>query len=161
VEKHENVFPMIPSGKAPHDMMLAVPVRMGVIDAKGSVLVKRGRHKQTHRRRPRADIEYSYKDTCHVSPKDKRRHSIQLTTCRPNFRNVIAGTRLRFLVETNPAWLARVIVFSRPRFKHRQPHRVQSGSYRSPEPHHDRHLGDTAGPSNRFKAQLGSDCTGT
>ena len=39
VEKHENCFPMIPSGKAHNDMMLAGAGTQGVIDAKGSVLV--------------------------------------------------------------------------------------------------------------------------
>ena len=39
VEKHENCFPMIPSGKAHNDMMLAGVDTQGVIDAKGSVLV--------------------------------------------------------------------------------------------------------------------------
>lgn len=39
VEKHENCFPMIPSGKAHNDMLLAGVGTQGVIDAKGSVLV--------------------------------------------------------------------------------------------------------------------------
>jgi len=39
VEKHENCFPMIPSGKAHNDMMLSGVDTQGVIDAKGSVLV--------------------------------------------------------------------------------------------------------------------------
>ncbi|MEH6672819.1 acetolactate synthase 3 large subunit [Sulfitobacter sp.] len=39
VEKHENCFPMIPSGKAHNEMMLAGAGTQGVIDAKGSVLV--------------------------------------------------------------------------------------------------------------------------
>jgi acetolactate synthase-1/2/3 large subunit len=39
VEKHENCFPMIPSGKAHNDMLLGEAQTQGVIDAKGSVLV--------------------------------------------------------------------------------------------------------------------------
>ncbi|WP_179380410.1 acetolactate synthase 3 large subunit [Jannaschia marina] len=39
VEKHENCFPMIPSGKAHNDMLLGDAETQGVIDAKGSVLV--------------------------------------------------------------------------------------------------------------------------
>ncbi|MEM7490634.1 MAG: acetolactate synthase 3 large subunit [Pseudomonadota bacterium] len=39
VEKHENCFPMIPSGKAHNDMLLGEAETQGVIDAKGSVLV--------------------------------------------------------------------------------------------------------------------------
>ena len=39
VEKHENCFPMIPSGKAHNDMMLSGANTQGMIDAKGSVLV--------------------------------------------------------------------------------------------------------------------------
>ncbi len=39
VEKHENCFPMIPSGKAHNEMLLAGVGTQGVIDAKGSVLV--------------------------------------------------------------------------------------------------------------------------
>ena len=39
VEKHENCFPMIPSGKAHNDMLLGDADTQGVIDAKGSVLV--------------------------------------------------------------------------------------------------------------------------
>ncbi|MEP1612528.1 MAG: acetolactate synthase 3 large subunit [Roseobacter sp.] len=39
VEKHENCFPMIPSGKAHNDMLLGEADTQGVIDAKGSVLV--------------------------------------------------------------------------------------------------------------------------
>ncbi len=39
VEKHENCFPMIPSGKAHNDMLLRDADTQGVIDAKGSVLV--------------------------------------------------------------------------------------------------------------------------
>ena len=39
VEKHENCFPMIPSGKAHNDMLLGDAQTQGVIDAKGSVLV--------------------------------------------------------------------------------------------------------------------------
>ena len=39
VEKHENCFPMIPSGKAHNDMLLGNADTQGVIDAKGSVLV--------------------------------------------------------------------------------------------------------------------------
>jgi acetolactate synthase I/II/III large subunit len=39
VEKHENCFPMIPSGKAHNEMLLGEADTRGVIDAKGSVLV--------------------------------------------------------------------------------------------------------------------------
>ena len=39
VEKHENCFPMIPSGKAHNEMLLGDVDTQGVIDAKGSVLV--------------------------------------------------------------------------------------------------------------------------
>ncbi len=39
VEKHENCFPMIPSGKAHNEMLLGEAETQGVIDAKGSVLV--------------------------------------------------------------------------------------------------------------------------
>ncbi len=39
VEKHENCFPMIPSGKAHNDMLLGDAQTQGVIDSKGSVLV--------------------------------------------------------------------------------------------------------------------------
>jgi acetolactate synthase-1/2/3 large subunit len=39
VEKHENCFPMIPSGKAHNEMLLGEAQTQGVIDAKGSVLV--------------------------------------------------------------------------------------------------------------------------
>jgi acetolactate synthase-1/2/3 large subunit len=39
VEKHENCFPMIPSGKAHNEMLLGDADTKGVIDAKGSVLV--------------------------------------------------------------------------------------------------------------------------
>ena len=39
VEKHENCFPMIPSGKAHNEMLLGEASTQGVIDAKGSVLV--------------------------------------------------------------------------------------------------------------------------
>ena len=39
VEKHENCFPMIPSGKAHNEMLLGEADTQGVIDAKGSVLV--------------------------------------------------------------------------------------------------------------------------
>ncbi|HCQ57563.1 MAG TPA: acetolactate synthase 3 large subunit, partial [Sulfitobacter sp.] len=40
VEKHENCFPMIPSGKAHNEMLLPGDHEtQGVIDAKGSVLV--------------------------------------------------------------------------------------------------------------------------
>ncbi len=39
VEKHENCFPMIPSGKAHNEMLLGEAKTQGVIDAKGSVLV--------------------------------------------------------------------------------------------------------------------------
>jgi len=39
VEKHENCFPMIPSGKAHNEMLLGEAETKGVIDAKGSVLV--------------------------------------------------------------------------------------------------------------------------
>ena len=39
VEKHENCFPMIPSGKAHNEMLLGEAETHGVIDAKGSVLV--------------------------------------------------------------------------------------------------------------------------
>jgi len=39
VEKHENCFPMIPSGKAHNEMLLGEANTQGVIDAKGSVLV--------------------------------------------------------------------------------------------------------------------------
>ncbi|MBT6267085.1 MAG: acetolactate synthase 3 large subunit [Tateyamaria sp.] len=39
VEKHENCFPMIPSGKAHNEMLLGEIDTQGVIDAKGSVLV--------------------------------------------------------------------------------------------------------------------------
>ena len=39
VEKHENCFPMIPSGKAHNEMLLGEAETSGVIDAKGSVLV--------------------------------------------------------------------------------------------------------------------------
>ena len=39
VEKHENCFPMIPSGRAHNDMLLGDASTEGAIDAKGSVLV--------------------------------------------------------------------------------------------------------------------------
>ncbi|MFK7881040.1 acetolactate synthase 3 large subunit [Roseobacter sp.] len=39
VEKHENCFPMIPSGKAHNEMLLGEAKTQGAIDAKGSVLV--------------------------------------------------------------------------------------------------------------------------
>ena len=39
VEKHENCFPMIPSGKAHNEMLLGEAETQGVIDAKGGVLV--------------------------------------------------------------------------------------------------------------------------
>ncbi|GGL65225.1 acetolactate synthase 3 large subunit [Wenxinia marina] len=39
VEKHENCFPMIPSGKAHNEMLMGDAVTAGAIDAKGSVLV--------------------------------------------------------------------------------------------------------------------------
>ena len=39
VEKHENCFPMIPSGKAHNEMLLGDASTKGAIDAKGSVLV--------------------------------------------------------------------------------------------------------------------------
>ncbi|MEL6608408.1 MAG: acetolactate synthase 3 large subunit [Pseudomonadota bacterium] len=39
VEKHENCFPMIPSGKAHNEMLLGEASTDGAIDAKGSVLV--------------------------------------------------------------------------------------------------------------------------
>ena len=39
VEKHENCFPMIPSGKAHNEMLLGDASTQGAIDAKGSVLV--------------------------------------------------------------------------------------------------------------------------
>ena len=39
VEKHENCFPMIPSGKAHNEMLLGEADTQGVIDDKGSVLV--------------------------------------------------------------------------------------------------------------------------
>ena len=39
VEKHENCFPMIPSGKPHNEMLLGEVETQGVIDAKGSVLV--------------------------------------------------------------------------------------------------------------------------
>ena len=39
VEKHENCFPMIPSGKAHNEMLLGEADTQGVIDAGGSVLV--------------------------------------------------------------------------------------------------------------------------
>ena len=39
VEKHENCFPMIPSGKAHNEMLLGDADTQGAIDAKGSVLV--------------------------------------------------------------------------------------------------------------------------
>ena len=39
VAKHENCFPMIPSGKAHNEMLLGDAQTQGVIDAKGSVLV--------------------------------------------------------------------------------------------------------------------------
>jgi acetolactate synthase-1/2/3 large subunit len=39
VEKHENCFPMIPSGKAHNEMLLGDADTAGAIDAKGSVLV--------------------------------------------------------------------------------------------------------------------------
>ncbi|WP_298917932.1 acetolactate synthase 3 large subunit [uncultured Roseobacter sp.] len=39
VEKHENCFPMIPSGKAHNEMLLGEASTQGVIDSKGSVLV--------------------------------------------------------------------------------------------------------------------------
>jgi acetolactate synthase-1/2/3 large subunit len=39
VEKHENCFPMIPSGKAHNDMLLGEDATDGVIDAEGAVLV--------------------------------------------------------------------------------------------------------------------------
>ena len=39
VEKHENCFPMIPSGKAHNEMLLGEVETQGVVDSKGSVLV--------------------------------------------------------------------------------------------------------------------------
>ncbi|MBC6438419.1 MAG: acetolactate synthase 3 large subunit [Rhodobacteraceae bacterium] len=39
VEKHENCFPMIPSGKAHNEMLLGQATTQGVIDARGGVLV--------------------------------------------------------------------------------------------------------------------------
>jgi acetolactate synthase-1/2/3 large subunit len=39
VEKHENCFPMIPSGKAHNEMLMGEADTQGVIDSKGSVLV--------------------------------------------------------------------------------------------------------------------------
>ncbi|MFW5641307.1 MAG: thiamine pyrophosphate-dependent enzyme, partial [Roseicyclus sp.] len=39
VEKHENCFPMIPSGKAHNEMLLGEAETKGVIDAEGGVLV--------------------------------------------------------------------------------------------------------------------------
>ncbi|MEP2891099.1 acetolactate synthase 3 large subunit [Tateyamaria sp.] len=39
VEKHENCFPMIPSGKAHNEMLMGEADTQGAIDAKGSVLV--------------------------------------------------------------------------------------------------------------------------
>ncbi len=39
VEKHENCYPMIPSGKAHNEMLMGDAKTQGVIDAKGSVLV--------------------------------------------------------------------------------------------------------------------------
>ena len=39
VEKHENCFPMIPSGKAHNEMLLGEAETQGVIDEKGSVMV--------------------------------------------------------------------------------------------------------------------------
>ena len=39
VEKHENCFPMIPSGKAHNEMLLGEVETQGAIDSKGSVLV--------------------------------------------------------------------------------------------------------------------------
>jgi acetolactate synthase-1/2/3 large subunit len=39
VEKHENCFPMIPSGKAHNEMLLANAETQGSIDATGAVLV--------------------------------------------------------------------------------------------------------------------------
>ncbi|MFT4962118.1 MAG: acetolactate synthase-1/2/3 large subunit, partial [Paracoccaceae bacterium] len=39
VEKHENCFPMIPSGKPHNEMLMGDADTQGVIDAKGSVLV--------------------------------------------------------------------------------------------------------------------------
>ncbi len=39
VEKHENCFPMIPSGKAHNEMLMGEAETQGAIDAKGSVLV--------------------------------------------------------------------------------------------------------------------------
>ncbi|MEO9682685.1 MAG: acetolactate synthase 3 large subunit [Tateyamaria sp.] len=39
VEKHENCFPMIPSGKAHNEMLMGDADTQGAIDAKGSVLV--------------------------------------------------------------------------------------------------------------------------
>ena len=39
VEKHENCFPMIPSGKAHNEMLLGDASTDGAIDAAGSVLV--------------------------------------------------------------------------------------------------------------------------
>lgn len=39
VEKHENCFPMIPSGKAHNEMLLGNAATLGVIDSEGAVLV--------------------------------------------------------------------------------------------------------------------------
>ena len=39
VEKHENCFPMIPSGKAHNEMILGEDAARGAIDAGGAVLV--------------------------------------------------------------------------------------------------------------------------
>ena len=39
VEKHENCFPMIPSGKAHNEMLLGEATTKDAIDAEGAVLV--------------------------------------------------------------------------------------------------------------------------
>ena len=39
VEKHENCFPMIPSGKAHNEMLLGEDATSGAIEAGGAVLV--------------------------------------------------------------------------------------------------------------------------
>ena len=39
VEKHENCFPMIPSGKPHNEMLMGEAETQSVIDAKGSVMV--------------------------------------------------------------------------------------------------------------------------
>ncbi len=39
VEKHENCFPMIPSGKPHNEMLLGEAETLGVIESEGAVLV--------------------------------------------------------------------------------------------------------------------------